>query len=192
MFRKDSYISAYLAGLSWLAYAYFFVIARDNLLSALFLTLGGLFAIKVFTALYQMLKEVDEGFALTFTVLGVAGALGTMVHGGYDLANAINPPAMANLDLPSQIDPRGLLAFGITGLAVLKASWTMGKSKSFPQNLSYLGILSGILLMVIYLGRLIVLDPTSPVLKYPILIEGFIVNPLWYLWLGYIFQKKLT
>lgn len=191
MFYKDSYISAYLAGVSWLAYAYFFVIAKDPTLSALFLTLGGLLAVKVFTALYQMLKEVDRGFALTFTVLGVAGALGTMIHGGYDLANALNPPLGLNPSLPSQVDPRGLMAFGVTGLAVLKASWTMGKSKSFPQNLSYLGILSGILLMVIYLGRLIVLDPTSPILKYPILIEGFVVNPLWYLWLGYIFQKKL-
>lgn len=191
IFRKDSYISAYLAGLSWLAYAYFFVIARDNLLSALFLTLGGLFAVKVFIALYKMLKEADSGFALIIVVLGVTGALGTMVHGGYDLANAINPPMMVNLDLPSQVDPRGLMAFGVTGLAILKASWLMGKVKSFPKNLSYLGFLSGILLMVIYLGRLIVLDPTSPVLKYPILIEGFIINPLWYLWLGYIFQKKL-
>jgi len=191
MFRKDSYISAYLAGISWLAYAYFFVIAKDPLFSALFLTLGGLFAVKVFTALYQMLKEVDEGFAVTFTVLGVAGALGTMIHGGYDLANVINPPALANIDLPSQVDPRGLLAFGITGLAVLKASSTMGKNNKFPKNLSYLGILSGILLMVIYLGRLTVLDPTNPVLLYPILVEGFLVNPIWYLWLGYIFQKKL-
>lgn len=191
MFYKDSYISAYLAGVSWLAYAYFFVIARDNLYAALFLTLGGLLAVKVFTALYQMLKEVDKGFALTFTVLGVAGALATAIHGGYDLANVINPPTGLNPSLPSQVDPRGLMAFGVTGLAALKASWSMGKSKVFPQKLSYLGILSGILLIVIYLGRLIVLDPTSPVLKYPILIEGFIVNPLWYLWLGYIFQKKL-
>lgn len=191
LFYKDSYLSAYLAGLSWLAYAYYFVIVKDPTLSALFLTLGGLFAIKVFTALYQMLKEADKGFATTIVVLGVAGALGTMIHGGYDLANAINPPTGANLTLPSQIDPRGLMAFGITGLAVLKASWTMGKSSKFPQNLSLLGILSGVLLIVIYLGRLIVLDPTNPVLRYPILIEGFIVNPLWYLWLGYIFQKKL-
>lgn len=191
IFRKDSYISAYLAGASWLAYAYFFVIAKDATLSALFLTLGGLFAVKVFTALYQMLKEVDEGFALTFTVLGVAGALGTMVHGGFDLANAINPPSGLNPSLPSQIDPRGLMAFGITGLAVLKASWLMSKGKNFPQNLSLLGVLSGGLLIIIYLGRLIVLDPTSPILKYPILIEGFVVNPIWYLWLGWIFQKKI-
>lgn len=191
IFRKDSYISAYLAGVSWLAYAYFFVIAKDVLLSSLFLTLGGLLAVKVFTALYQMLKEIDKGFALTFTVLGVAGALATAVHGGYDLANAINPPLGLNPSLPSQVDPRGLMAFGVTGLAVLKASWTMGKTKVFPKNLSLLGVLSGILLMVIYLGRLIVLGPTNPILLYPILIEGFVVNPIWYLWLGYIFQKKL-
>lgn len=191
VFRKDSYISAYLAGISWLLYAYFFVIAKDPTLSALFLTLGGLFAVKVFTALYRMLKEEDAGFAATILVLGVAGALGTMVHGGFDLANAINPPTGLNLSLPSQVDPRGLMAFGVTGLAVLKASWVMKKVKTFPQNLSLLGLLSGVLLIVVYLGRLIVLDPTSPVLKYPILIEGFIVNPIWYLWLGFIFQKKL-
>lgn len=190
-FKKDSYSSSYLAGISWLLYAYYFVIDKNMLLSSLFLTLGGLFAVKVFIALYQMLKEADQGFALIIAVLGIAGALGTMVHGGYDLANAINPPVGFNPSLPSQVDPRGLLAFGITGLAVLKASWLMGKVGKFPQNLSLLGALSGVLLIVIYLGRLIVLDPTSPVLKYPILIEGFIVNPLWYLWLGWIFQKKL-
>lgn len=190
-FNKDSYWSAYLAGIAWLLYAYYFVVAKDTLLSSLFLTLGGLFAIKVFVALYRMLKSTDEGFALIFVVLGVAGALGTMIHGGYDLANAINPPLQANLSLPSQIDPRGLMAFGITGLAILKASWLMGRSNKFPQNLKFLGLLSGVLLIIIYLGRLIVLDPTSPMLKYPILIEGFIVNPLWYLWLGRVFQEKL-
>lgn len=190
LFKKDSYISAYLAGIAWLLYAYFFVIAKDQLLFSLFLTLGGLFAIKVFLALYEKLKNIDSGFAKTFMVLGVAGALGTLIHGGYDLANAINPPIGANLTLPSQIDPRGLMAFGLTGLAVLKASWLMNKAKNFPKNLVYLGFLSGVLLLVIYLGRLIVLDPTSPILKYSILAEGFIVNPLWYLWLGKIFQKS--
>lgn len=191
MFKKDSCISSYLAGIAWLLYAYYFVIAKDVLLSSLFLMLGGLFATKVFIALYRMLKEEDGGFSAVVLVLGVAGTLGTMIHGGYDLANAINPPIGLNLSLPSQIDPRGLMAFGVTGLAVLKASWLMGKSSKFPKNLSSLGLLSGILLIIIYLGRLIVLDPTSPVLKYPILIEGFIVNPIWYLWLGKVFQEKL-
>ncbi len=191
MFKKDSYLSAYLAGIAWLLYAYYFVIARDLLLSSLFLTLGGLLATKVFIALYKMLKDKDEGFALIIMVLGVAGALGTMIHGGYDLANVINPPVGMNATLPSQIDPRGLMAFGLTGLAVLKSGWLMGKDSKFSKNLSYLSLLSGVLLLVIYLNRLVVLDPSSPILKYSILIEGFVVNPIWYLWLGKIFQEKL-
>ncbi len=184
-------MSAYLAGIAWLLYAYYFVIARDMFLSSLFLTLGGLLATKVFIGLYSMLKDKDEGFALIIMVLGVAGALGTMIHGGYDLANTINPPFGANPTLPSQIDPRGLMAFGLTGLAVLKSGWLMGKDSKFPKNLTYLSLLSGFLLLIIYLNRLVVLSPSSPVLKYSILIEGFIVNPIWYLWLGKIFQEKL-
>lgn len=189
VFKKDSYWSAYLGGVSWLLYAYSFVIAKDNLLAAFFLTLGGLFAVKVFVALFQMLRGVDEGFATTILVLGVAGALGTMIHGGYDLANAINP-VVTNVSLPSQVDPRGLAAFGLTGLAILKASWLMKQGGKFPPNFALLGVLSGVLLIVIYLGRLIILDPTQPILKWSILAEGFVVNPLWYLWLGSILQKK--
>ncbi|MDP9243568.1 MAG: hypothetical protein M3O77_00615 [Chloroflexota bacterium] len=49
--------------------------------------------------------------------LGLAGALGAALHGGYDLANAINPPASDPIaNLPSPIDPRGLLTFGVSGL----------------------------------------------------------------------------
>lgn len=190
-FSKYASAASYLAGLSWLAYAYFFVVVRDPLWINIFLMLGGLFALKVFIALYLRLREVDEGFGLVVLLLGVAGSLGVLIHGGYDLANVLNPPTGVNPTLPSQIDPRGLLAFGVTGLAVLKASWLMRKTKAFSQNLALWGFLSGILLIVIYLGRLIILDPTQPILKYSILVEGFIVNPVWYLWLGFYFYKKL-
>jgi hypothetical protein len=48
-------------------------------------------------------------------------ALGAAIHGGYDLANLINLPASAAAlpDLPSQVDPRGLLTFGVMGLGLL-------------------------------------------------------------------------
>jgi hypothetical protein len=36
----------------------------------------------------------------------------------------------------------------------------------------------------LYLGRLIVLDPTSPVILVPALLNGFLVNPALYIWLG--------
>ncbi len=183
-FQTKAYLSAYLAGLSALAYAYFFILAKHVAFSSLFLMLSGLFALPVMVALFLKFRKTDEGIALLAVVLGFAGGVGTLVHAGYDLANTINPPPIINATLPSQIDPRGLLAFGITGIAILKFSWLIKQDKKWPLNLGNLGYLSGVLLVLIYLARLIVLSPTNPLLLYPVLIEGFIINPLWYLWLG--------
>lgn len=188
--KKYNGYNAILAGLAAFSYAVSFVILRDNTLSALFLTLSGAFAIPVFVSLLDPLGQADKTFAQTVVTLGVIGAAGTMIHGGYDLANVINPSGSLNPNLPSQVDPRGLLTFAITGIAIFKISWLMSKVKVFPDNLSYLGVLSGTLLMIIYLGRLTVLNPANPILKYPILVEGFIVNPLWYLWLGRVLLNK--
>jgi hypothetical protein len=37
---------------------------------------------------------------------------------------------------------------------------------------------------VIYIGRLVVLDPEHPILLVTALATGFVVNPLWWIWLG--------
>lgn len=116
--------------------------------------------------------------------------MGAALHGGYDLATVIHPPATPVPELPNPVDPRGLLTFGFTGVALLKLSWLMGRSQGFPRNLPVLGYLSGVLLLVIYLARLLILDPTNPLLLYPVLAEGFIVNPLWYLWLGATLRRS--
>ena len=52
-----------------------------------------------------------------------------------------------------------------------------------------MGYLLAILLVTIYLGRLIVVDPASPVILVPILLAGFVVNPAWYIWLGLVFWR---
>jgi FtsH-binding integral membrane protein len=108
------------------------------------------------------------------------------MHGGYDLANAINPqPAYTQLaSLPSAVDPRGLLTFGLTGLSLLVIARLMGLSRAFPRALSYLGYLLAILLIALYLGRLILLNPANPLLLGTALLSGFLVGPLWYIWLG--------
>ncbi len=189
-FQKKIALSSLAAGVSWFLYAYFFVIARDPLVSSLFLTLAGLTSAEVFVGLFIKLRGVDEGWALIALLFGVVGAVGTAIHGGYDLAVALHPSTAMTFDLPNQVDPRGLLAFGVTGLAILKYSYLSWIGKKFSQNLSLLGFVSGALLIIIYLGRLIVVNPAEPILKYPILIEGFIVNPLWYLWIGYLYWNK--
>lgn len=183
-------IEAFLAGFFALCYAYFFIVAQNVLLYSLFLLLFGLFALKVIVALYNRLEDEDKYLARVALVLGVIGTAGAAVHGGYDLANAINAPTALNLDLPNQIDPRGLLAFGFTGLATVKFAWLMTRNSYFPKWLPVVGGISGVLLMVIYAARLIVLDPMNPVLLYPVLLNGFILGPLWYLWIGVALRKK--
>ena len=179
---------AMLAGIAGLLYSISFVVLKNNLLIDLFLMLGGLLSIVALTALYSKVKETDAAVASLAWILGIAGALGALVHGGYDLANYINPPAAGNVtgaiaSLPSAIDPRGLLTFGIAGLGFFAFAWLIGRS-GISRGLSYLGYLLAIMLVILYLGRLIILDPKSPLIVVDGGLAGFIANPLWYTWLG--------
>jgi hypothetical protein len=57
--------------------------------------------------------------------------------------------------------------------------------RRFPIVVTYLTYVSAILLVILYLGRLIVLDPTSPVILLPALLNGFLINPpstSWWVW----------
>ena len=183
-FEKFAGWAAILAGISGFLYSIAFIVLQSNLLSALFLLLGGLFSASALTRLYQRLRETESGFALLGLLLTLSAALGSAIHGGYDLANALHPPASLNTDLPNPIDPRGLLTFGIAGLGLFLFSWLMTQGMQFPKGLAYLGILSAILMIILYLGRLIILQATSLAIVIPALLEGLIVNPVWYLWLG--------
>jgi hypothetical protein len=185
-------VMAILAGVAGFLYAMSFVILRTALLYELFFTLFGFFATAAWLAVYDRLRDTDAGFAAWAALLGLAAALAAALQGGYGLANAINPPP-AGADvlalLPSQVDPRGLLAFGFGGAALLVASRLMARSGRFPPGLSTLGYVSGVLLVIIYLGRLIVLDPSSPLILVPVVLNGFIAGPVWFIWLGLVLSR---
>ena len=190
-FQQFAGLSAILAGITGLLYSISFVLLKNDLLIALFLMLGGVFSTAVLVAVYNRLKETDATFALWALLLSIAGAFGAIIHGGYDLANAINPTSanVALANLPSAIDPRGLLTFGVAGLGVFVMAWLMGRGGQFPRALSYWGYLLAVLLVVLYLGRLIILDPKNPIVLMDALLSGFIVNPVWYVWLGVVLWR---
>jgi len=189
-FERSAGATAVVVGVGGLLYSVAFVIVSRSapdtgrLLSSLFLLLGGVLGIQVMAALYRRLRDVDAGFALVGFMFGFAGALGSTVHGAFDLANVFHPPAALASDVPSAVDPRGVLTFGLSGLAVLVLARLMSRGGGFPAPLALLGYVSGALLVIIYLARLIVLDPTSPLVLGPAGLEGFIVNPVWYVWVG--------
>jgi hypothetical protein len=177
-------LCAILGGVVGFGYAVAFVVLRSPSLSAFCLLLGGLLGTVTLVGVYGRLRLTDASFASLALLLGVTGAMGAAIHAGYDLSNVLNPPASVNLDLPSQIDPRGMLTFGVAGLGLWVVSWLMLRGSQFPRGLAYLGYVTAVLLIVIYLARLIVLDASSPLVLVPALLAGFVASPVWYVWLG--------
>jgi len=78
----------------------------------------------------------------------------------------------------------------LAGIGLLVFSALIVRGKSIPRNLGYLGYLSAILMIILYLGRLSILQATSLVIVIPALLEGFLVNPIFYIWLGIVFLRK--
>jgi len=149
------------------------------------LVAGGILSVIALVAAYERIRLGTGGLALLGLALGVAGTLGAVIHGAYDLANVIHPPAaLPASDLPFPVDPRGLLTFGVSGLGVLTLSAAALRNATMPRNLAQLGMALGVLLVIVYLGRLIVLDPKSILIVAPAGITGLIVSPLWYAWIG--------
>jgi hypothetical protein len=138
---------------------------------------------------YLLLRSTSPGLALWSLAIGLTGALGSAIHGGFDLAKVINPPSTDAGGLPNAVDPRGLLTFGFAAIATAAIAWLIPRSGRLPRGLAGVAIALAALLFVIYLGRLVVLDPTHPALLVAALTAGFVVNPLWWLWLGVSIRK---
>jgi hypothetical protein len=192
-YRHTAYPSAWLAAIAGFLYSVFFILSTRNVsfaggAAAFFLLVGGILGASALLGLYERLVGAGGGYARWALLFGLVGAIAALLHGGFDLANAINPPGQPN-NFPSQVDPRGLGTFGLAGMSLLAFAFLMLRDPTFPKGLAYLGFLSGALLILTYLGRLIVLSPSSPLVLGPAAIEGFIVNPVWYAWLGFALRR---
>ena len=82
------------------------------------------------------------------------------------------------------MDPRGLLTFAIAGLAALVLSWLIVRGAKLPRTLGYLGVVSGLLLILLYIAYMVILDANNPLVLVLILLSG-LIQPIWYLWLGW-------
>lgn len=184
-FAKFGGLLGMLAGIAGLLYLLFFLMLKNPaaLPAALSLLLVGVFASAALVALYQLVRQVDEGFALWGLLLGIGGAGGAAVHSAFDIASNLHPPDYA-FAYASPVDPRGFLTFAIAGLAALVLSWLIVRGTMLPRTLGYLGILSGILLIALYVAYLVILDATNPLVVILVLLAG-VIQPVWYLWLGW-------
>jgi hypothetical protein len=112
-----------------------------------------------------------------------------MMHGGYDLADLVKPPAALASDVPNAVDPRGLGTFGLTALTLAVTGVLVVRGRRLPLGLGYLSFVSAALLAFVYVGRLVILNPKSPGLLTAAVIVGFLVNPVWFGWLGLVLWR---
>lgn len=188
LFHRFSAAAAFAIAGGGVAYSLAFVIgvkaesrAATNA-SWVLLMIGGLLGIVIVVALYERLRATDQSFALVALLLGVLGAAGSLIHGGFQIALALRPTVVG--EIPNPIDPRGLLTFGLTGVAILIFSLLINAGAALPRDLGTLGTALGTLLVLTYLGRLFVYDPNNVVLLGVAALAGLVAHPLWYIRLG--------
>jgi hypothetical protein len=181
--------AASAAGVGAFAYAVAFLLLRNLGLSAGILLVNGLLTIAALVAVYARLRPVDPDLATLGLVLGIVGGVGAAVHGGFDLAVALHPVGALPADAANPVDPRGLLTFAVTGLGLLVLGRLIARGGPFPHAIGHLATIAGMVLVLLYLARLVVLNPADPLVLGPALLSGFIVNPALYTALGiYLFR----
>jgi hypothetical protein len=182
-FNRFAGWASILAGVAGIGYAIAFVLLKNAELSALFLTLAPLLAVAGLVAVFVRVRQVDAGFATVALALGAFGSLAASSHGALDLSNVLHPPAVLPSDIPSEMDPRGYATFALTGLAVILLAWLSARTTDLPAWVSPLGIALGVVLVVTWLARLVVLDATSLLVLLPALVAG-LLSPVFFLLLG--------
>jgi hypothetical protein len=108
------------------------------------------------------------------------------------LPTQLHPVATLAPDVSNPVDPRGLLSFGVAGLALVVLGLVVAPGGRIPRWLGVFATVNGVLLIGLYLARLIILNPADPLVVIPALLTGFLLNPAWYLGLAVWFFRSAT
>ncbi len=193
-FERLAGVCSLFVGLGALVYAIIFItIVEGNTETGpwfAILMLGALTTVPVLIALYYRLRAFDEAAALTFLVLGLFGAFGGVIHGGYELAAIVTPPTEPYYPGPESVT-KGVLRYLVAGLSLLVIAWLVWASGVLPRGIAYLAGIGGVLLVFIYIGRLFdFITPGDYVSLIPPIVYGFLVHPILYGWIGLIFLRR--
>ena len=153
---------------------------------------GGLVGLPVLVAIYLRVRSVDEGFAIIALVIAAAAAFGSVLHGAHDIAVFANPEAGAtgNADYPNFTDPRGFSTFALFGLGMIVLA-AMCRGARFPKPVPFIGAATGVLTVVVYIGRVTVLDPKRWWVAIAAVGSGVIGVPLWNVLVGRELRRDL-
>jgi hypothetical protein len=145
---------------------------------------GGVIGLPVLIAIYLRVRHVDEGFAIVALVIALAAALGSTLHGAHDIAVFAHPDqTTTGPDYPNFTDPRGFSTFALFGVGMIVLA-AMTRGARFPKPISLVGAISGALAVIVYIGRVTVLDPKRWWVAIAAVGAGVIGLPLWNVLVG--------
>ena len=181
-----AYLSAVVALAYSLSFAYY-VREGDRwaqYTSSGLLIAGGVFGLPVLIAIYLRVRHVDEGFAIVALVVALAAAFGTMLHGAHDVAVFAHPDQVTTgADYPNFTDPRGFSTFALFGLGMIVLA-AMSRGAGFRKPIPLVGAVSGVLAVIVYIGRVTVLDTKRWWVATAAIGAGIIGVPLWNVLVG--------
>jgi len=172
---------------------------NPNLLLTIFWieTAAGILGIGVIPAISSLVKNGNEGVIrwvsnLAFLGFGfsAAGYLLSIVRipviSNEFVAGDASTKAALAVVWRSSIDLMGFWGYGTVGVWILVLCWLNIKNKIFPSGLSYLGILTGILYILIPIG----VELKTQVVILLVSVVGAVVGPVWYIWIGIVMRQK--
>jgi hypothetical protein len=185
LFDRTASWMAYLSAAVALAYSVSFgYYVRDGdkwaqYTSSGLLLAGGIIGLPVLVAIYLRVRHVDEGFAIVALVIALAAALGSVLHGAHDIAVFAHPDKVTtSADYPNFTDPRGFSTFALFGLGMIVLA-AMSHAAALPKPIALVGAITGALAVVVYIGRVTVLDPKRWWVAIAAVGAGVVGVPLW-------------
>jgi hypothetical protein len=191
-FQRFAGISAVLVGVGGLIYGLLFgaiVYDAGRGVQLAWLTIGlvgPVLATPVIVALYYRLRDTDRGFALLALLLGLGATFGQLENAALFLGKELVPELGGG-----QPDPAGAFRFGVLGLSLFVFGWLIVRGGALPRGLGYLGQIGGVLLVLVYLGRVTgVIDPATEFTVIPPVLYGVVIHPIFYVWLGRLLRRE--
>jgi hypothetical protein len=187
-FRRCAGLAAIATAVAGAVFSVTFAIAVRNAeqwalrVSSIALIVGSLTAIPVVVALADQLGRREPQFARVALVFGLVANLGAALHGAWDTAVLEHP--ITHADVPSYTDARGFATFAMTALAFAIFGCLILRDTEVPRGVGQLALVAAALLLIVYFGRLIVLNPKRPLIKWVAVVSGLVVSPAFYLAYG--------
>jgi hypothetical protein len=144
--------------------------------SSLALLAGALALLVVAVGARRRFGADEPDFATLAFVLAIAGAFAAATHAAFDIAVLAKPSDATPLNA-FPVDPRGFGTFALTGLALGLFGWLGRRGGTLTSTAGLIAMAAGACLVVVFLGRLIVLNPKSNAVKPFAVLSGLALSP---------------